>query len=142
MIGLDANILVRYFAQDDLIETPIATRIIEQNLTEQDPGFISTVAMAEMAWVLDRTYKFDDARLAAALERVLQMEVMVVENEEEVYAATFALKQGEGSFADALIAALGARAGCVHTLTFDRKASRLPEFELVPTPSTRGGRRG
>ncbi len=42
-----------------------------------------------------------------------------------------ALKQGRGSFADALIAELGARAGCTRTLTFDQMAIRLPSFELV-----------
>jgi predicted nucleic-acid-binding protein len=41
-----------------------------------------------------------------------------------------ALKQGKGAFADALIAELGARAGCSHTLTFDKKALRLPAFKF------------
>lgn len=41
------------------------------------------------------------------------------------------LKEGSGSFADALIAALGARAGCARTLTFDRKALRIPGFALA-----------
>ena len=66
--------------------------------------------------------------IAAAVERILQVEVLVVENEQEVFAATVALKQGQGAFADALIAGLGARAGCTHTLTFDKKALRLPAF--------------
>jgi len=29
------------------------------------------------------------------------------------------LKEGRGSFADALVGALGAKAGCLHTSTFD-----------------------
>jgi predicted nucleic-acid-binding protein len=53
----------------------------------------------------------------------------VVEREREVFTAMIALKEGRGSFADALIAALGASAGCVATLTFDQKALRLPGFE-------------
>ena len=54
----------------------------------------------------------------------------MVESEQEVFTAMIALKQGRGSFADALIGALGAKAGCSRTLTFDRKALRLPGFEL------------
>jgi predicted nucleic-acid-binding protein len=42
-----------------------------------------------------------------------------------------ALKEGRGSFADALIRALGTAAGCSCTVTFDRKALRLGAFELV-----------
>jgi len=41
-----------------------------------------------------------------------------------------ALQTGE-PFPDALIGALGLWAGCSSTLTFDRKASRLPGFKLV-----------
>jgi len=54
MIGLDTNILVRYLAQDDPIQSPKATEIIERRLTEETPGFVSIVAMIETVWVLDR----------------------------------------------------------------------------------------
>jgi predicted nucleic-acid-binding protein len=130
MIGLDTNILVRYLAQDDPIQSPLATDIIEVRLTEEDPGFISIVAMIETVWVLDRAYGLADVEIAAALERLLQADTLVIENEQEVFRATMALKEGDGSFAEALIAALGARAGCSRTLTFDKAASRLHGFEL------------
>lgn len=130
MIGLDSNILVRYFAQDDPLQSAKATQLLEQRLTEGDPGFISVVAMVETVWVLDRAYGLADQEIARAIERTLQADVLVVENEQEVATAMIALKQGRGTFADALIAALGARAGCVRTLTFDRKALRLPGFQL------------
>ena len=131
MIGLDANILVRHLAQDDPVQSPKATRLIEQQLTEADPGFISVVAMVETVWVLDRAYGLTAHEIAAAIERVLQADVLLVESEQEVFTAMIALKTGRGSFADALIGALGAKAGCSRTLTFDRKAARLAEFELL-----------
>ena len=53
----------------------------------------------------------------------------MVENEQEVFTAMIALKEGRGSFADALIGALGTKAGCSRTLAFDRKVLRLPGFE-------------
>ena len=57
MIGLDTNILVRYLTQDDPIQSPKAREIIERRLTEENPGFVSIVAMVETVWVLDRAYK-------------------------------------------------------------------------------------
>ena len=128
MIGLDTNIIVRYLAQDDPVQSFKATEIIERRLTPTDPGFLSVVTMAETVWVLERAYGLTAQEIAAAIERILQVEVLVVENEQEVFAAMVALKQGQGAFADALIAELGARAGCIHTLTFDKKALRLPAF--------------
>jgi predicted nucleic-acid-binding protein len=71
-----------------------------------------------------------DREIAAALERMLQADTLVIEKEQQVFTTTMALKEGSGSFADALIAALGRRASCVHTLTFDKACSELPGFEL------------
>jgi predicted nucleic-acid-binding protein len=130
MIGLDTNILVRYLTQDDPIQSPKAREIIERRLTEENPGFVSIVAMVEIVWVLDRAYKLATHEIAAAVERILQTDVLVVENEQEVFTAMIALKQGQGSFADAIIAGLGARAKSSRTLTLDHKAQRLPGFEL------------
>jgi predicted nucleic-acid-binding protein len=131
MIGLDTNVLVRYLAQDDPIQSAKANDIFERRLTAENPGFVSVVAMAETAWVLERAYGLGGGAIAAAIERMLQVDALVVESEQEVFTAMIALKQGRGSFADALLAALGARAGCSTTLTFDRKAARLSGFRLA-----------
>jgi predicted nucleic-acid-binding protein len=131
MIGLDTNILVRYLAQDDPAQSAKATKIFEHRLIEKNPGFVSVVAMVETVWVLDRAYGLTTQEIATAIERLLQVEVLTIENEQEVFTAMVALKQGRGSFVDALIAELGARVGCTRTLTFDQKAVRLPGFELV-----------
>jgi predicted nucleic-acid-binding protein len=128
MIGLDANILVRYLAQDDPVQSPRATEIIEQRLTAENPGFITIVALAEMVWVMRRHYRATDAEIAATIEHILASETLIVESEREVFLAMSALKEGQGSFADVLIGVLGAKAGCSHTLTFDRRAQRLPTF--------------
>lgn len=129
MIGLDTNVLVRYIAQDDLVQSAKATAWIEERLTLENPGFISIVAIAQTVWVLERSYRVSDRDIAAAIERLLQTDVFVVENEQQVFAAMITLKKDQGSFADALIAALGVKAGCSSTLTFDRRALRLPGFK-------------
>jgi predicted nucleic-acid-binding protein len=130
MIGLDTNILVRYLTQDDRIQSPRANYIIDR-LTEAQPGFISIVAVVETVWVLDRVYGLSNHEIARVIERILQGDTLVVQNEQEVFTAMTSLKTDAGSFSDALIAALGGWAGCRATLTFDRKAARLPGFELA-----------
>ena len=131
MIGLDTNVVVRYLTQDDPVQSQKATELIERGLTEADPGFVSVVAMVETAWVLERIYRLTGKEMAAAIERMLEVDVLVVENENEVFNAMNAVRDGHGSFADALIAALGTKAGCSHTVTFDQKAVRLSGFELL-----------
>ena len=130
MTGLDTNVLIRYILRDDPAQSVKAAKLVER-FTESDPGFISVVAIVETAWVLENVYGFADDAVAAAIERILQIDVLVVEHRLEVYLATAFVRQRRGAFADALIGAIGTRAGCSRTLTFDRKASRIPGFELL-----------
>lgn len=131
MIGLDTNVLVRHIMQDDPVQSPKATRIIERKLTEELPGFISLATILEMAWVLESVFGLSNREISLAIERMLQTKTFVIQNEREVHTAMMIFERGQGSFDDALIAALGRWAGCASTLTFDRKASRLPDFELI-----------
>ena len=131
MIGLDTNILVRYFTQDDPVQSYKATVLIEQRLTEQSPGFVSIVALAETMWVLERFYRLKKQEIAIVIERILGADALLVEHEAEVATALTAVWEGRGSFADALVGAINNQAGCSRTLTFDRKALRLPGFELL-----------
>jgi predicted nucleic-acid-binding protein len=81
-------------------------------------------------WVLDTVYGLTAREIAQAVERMLQADTLLIQNEQEVFTAMSALKSGQGSFADALVGALGKWAGCGSTLTFE-KAGRLEGFVLV-----------
>jgi predicted nucleic-acid-binding protein len=129
MIGLDSNVILRFITQDDPVQSPIADSVFETRLTTEQPGFVSVVAMAETAWVLERRYRLTASALADALERILQIETLIVDHEEAVLAAVVAVRTGVGKFGDALIAALNEEARCERTLSFDRGALRLTGFE-------------
>lgn len=130
MIGLDTNILLRYLVQDDPVQSPAATAILEK-LTAEDPGYLSQVVLVETAWVLERTYKFSDRTIAIAIEGLLQAATLVVQDEVAVVLALRTASEGRATFADALIGSLNSQAGCTHTLTFDKRASQLAGFELI-----------
>jgi hypothetical protein len=75
--------------------------------------------------------KQSPAQIAAHLEGSLAADTLVVQNEQQVFEAAFALRRGAGEFEDALIGMLCAWAGCSQTLTFDRKAGRLKGFRAI-----------
>jgi predicted nucleic-acid-binding protein len=131
MIGLDTNVLVRYFAQDDPEQSRKATVLIEQQLTQQNPGFVSIVALAETVWVLKRAYRLNNEQIGVVVQRMLEADVLVMEHEPEVGAAMRALREGHGWFTDALIGLINRSSGCARTVTFDRKALKLPWFNLL-----------
>lgn len=132
MIGLDTNIILRYLLQDDPKQTKQANHIIERQLSEENPGFISVATVLEIVWVLRSLLKRSPIEISSHLEQLLAADTLEVQNEQQVFEAAFALKRGLGEFEDALIGALNAWAGCSRTLTFDRGASRLPHFQVIP----------
>ncbi len=132
MVGLDTNVLLRYLVQDDPAQSLRATEIVERRLTRRDPGFVSLVSILEIVWVLGTLYKRSRLEIADHVEMVLAADTLEVQNEQEVYQAVVALRNGTGTFEDALIGGLGAWRGCSATLTFDQNAAkRLNGFQLI-----------
>jgi predicted nucleic-acid-binding protein len=129
MIGLDSNILLRVLVNDDPVQSSVARSALQRQLTADQPGFVSVVVIAEIAWVLARRYRLSPLAIADAIEHVLESETLIVDREAAVFDAMAKVRLGLGSFGDALIGALNAEAGCERTLSFDRGASRLPGFE-------------
>ncbi|MDE3202058.1 MAG: type II toxin-antitoxin system VapC family toxin [Acidobacteriota bacterium] len=132
MIGLDTNVLLRYLVQDDPAQSPKASEVIERHLSKQNPGFVSLVCVLEIVWVLGSLYKRSRAQIADHVEMLLAADTLEVQNEQEVYQAVVALRNGAGTFEDALVGALGVWRGCSATLTFDQNAAkRLMGFQLL-----------
>ncbi len=132
MIGLDTNVLLRYLVQDDPAQSRKASEVIERRLSKENPGFVSLVCVLEIVWVLGSLYKRSRAQIADHVEMLLAADTLEVQNEQEVYQAVVALRNGSGTFEDALVGALGAWRGCSATLTFDQNAAkRLMGFQLL-----------
>lgn len=131
-MGLDTNVLLRYLAQDDPRQSRRATEIVERRLTEQEPGFVSLVTILEVAWVLKSLFKRSRHEIANDIEMLLAADTLEVQNEQEVYLAIVSLRNGIGTFEDALIGSLGIWRGCSATLTFDKDAAkRLHGSQLI-----------
>jgi predicted nucleic-acid-binding protein len=130
VIGLDTNVLVRYLTQDDPDQAARATALIE-SLDEDDPGYISIVALIELHWILRRAYQVSRGEVAAIMHKLLEARELLLEEPEVIRRALTSLDDGT-DFPDAVISESGAAAGCSGTATFDRRASRLKAMFLVP----------
>jgi len=65
------------------------------------------------------------------LERIVESSVFAAENEQQVFVAMAALRDGFGAFADALSGALSQPAGGSVAMTFDCDNACLKSFELL-----------
>jgi predicted nucleic-acid-binding protein len=131
VIGLDTNILVRYITQDEPRQAAMANRLIEGALSAESPGFVSTVVLVELAWVLESGYGCGRDQVASVFERLLRARPLIVESAEIVAHAVRSYAVGGADFADCLIERVGRGAGCDHTLTFDRIAARDAGMRLL-----------
>jgi len=131
MIGLDTNVLVRYIADDDALQSAAAAKIIE-SFSPQSLGFVPIVVVAEVVWVLQFSYRFSKQEILDVLEKLLRSSELLVENAEIVDQALREFRAGRADFPDFLIARCASAAGCQHTLTFDRRAASIASMRLIP----------
>jgi predicted nucleic-acid-binding protein len=125
MIGLDSNVLVRYLAQDDDAQSARATRLIEKEISDSNPGYVSLVALVETCWVLKRLYAATAAEIEQTVQDLLDARQLTIERRSAVKAALAACAASAGEFADALIAATCLAEGCERVVTFDKGAAKV-----------------
>lgn len=128
MIGLDTNVLVRLFVDDDPIQFRQAREFVASRCNPDRPAFVDRVASCEMVWVLSAVYGFGRAEIAGVVRKLLVSVDTVLEDVDEVQAALQAFQAGSADFADALMGEVNRVRGCEATATFDRKAARLDGF--------------
>jgi predicted nucleic-acid-binding protein len=131
MIGIDTNVLVRLLVRDNDGQVRTAERFIATHCSADDPGFVSRVVIAEVAWVLRDFYDYDRRDVAAAIRGLLNVSELELDASDEVHEAVKDFEDSSAGFTDCLIARLGASAGCANTITFDRKAAKLAGFKLL-----------
>jgi predicted nucleic-acid-binding protein len=124
LIGLDTNVIVRYIAQDDPVQSRKATAFIEGECTDELPGFIGLVVLVEVVWVAESCYSASRQEVANMVRRILGTRRFVVQEAEVVWQALRAFEQGRSDFADCLIERCAAAAGCTKTVTSDKAASK------------------
>lgn len=124
MIGIDTNVLVRYIAQDDAVQSPLATSFIERQCTLSAPGFVGLVVLAEVVWVSESCYGATRREVAEIVRRILSIKQLVVQNTESAWQALRLFESGKAEFADCLIERCANAAGCEKTHTFDKQAAK------------------
>jgi predicted nucleic-acid-binding protein len=123
VIGLDTNVLVRYFAQDDPQQSALANRLLDAR-TREDPGFVSMIVLVELCWVLSRGYGKTLSDILAILDCMLLTDALKLEGASDVRQAIRLSERTGVNFPDALIAVRATSEGCGDLYTFDAQAIR------------------
>lgn len=133
MIGIDTNVLLRLVVRDDDAQARAAERFVSRHCSAERPGFVSLLVVAEIAWALRRLYLYDRREIATAIGALLDVAELEFEAAEDVRRAVDDFLTSPAGFVDCLVARAHAARGCDYTITFDRRAAKLPGFKLLPT---------
>ncbi len=131
MIGIDTNILVRYFTQDNVEQAQIVEQVINSYATSPNSLFINNIVMCELIWVLERGCKYSKEAIGAVIKQMLSTEEFAFENQELLWLALNQYNHNKLDFSDALIGEINKEFGCSKTLTFDQAAIKANNFKLA-----------
>ena len=134
MIGIDTNVLLRLWLDDD----PAQGERIDALLAEHGgtPGsiLVTDVVLAEAVWTLRSAFDQSRAAQLRALRSLLDEPAFAFEDRDAVAQAVAWFAQGTKAgcgFSDCLIVAKQARLGCDFTATFDRAMRKLPGARVL-----------
>lgn len=128
MIGIDTNVLLRFFALDD---APAQTMAVQALIREQSPVFLNPIVLVEFVWALRTSFELDRPTIYARLARVVSAPEFAFAFPEATERAVSHYGNGAAEFADCLIGELNLEFGCHVTMTFDKKASRTMPFRRL-----------
>lgn len=129
MLGVDTNILVRFFTRDDPRQYEQAVRLVDG--ADDGELFVGPVVLVELYWVLRRSYGLNRSRVFALLDDLLEFREFTVGAADFVRHALANARELRCEFPDALIGLLHVDSGCEHTATFDKRAQRLETMIAV-----------
>ena len=113
MLAVDTNVVVRYLTNDDVAQSRVVRRLIDENEI-----WVPHTVLLETEWVLRSLYAYSPERVHAGLMAFIGLRNVSLEQPEKVAQALVWFGQ-HMDFADALH--LVASTGCSAFATFDRK---------------------
>ncbi len=132
MIGLDTNVLARYYIQDQGGVDVSKQREAARRLMESGrPLMVCKTVLLELEWVLRGYYAFSTAEIAGVMNHLLALPQVTVEDRESILQALSHCEAGL-ELADALHHA--SYRGCDSMASFDDKkfARRARRMGLAP----------
>jgi predicted nucleic-acid-binding protein len=120
VIGIDTNVLLRLLLDNDPLQVRRARYAASSAEAAGQALFVNDIVLAETVWTLSLRYEATKGELIETLRSLLDNARLAFENRSVLSEAVIGFERSGADFADCLIIAKNAAAGCSHTATFDR----------------------
>jgi len=131
MIGIDTNILLRLWLNDDPAQNKSIDALLAAHGDTPGSLLVTDVVLAEAVWTLKSAFDQDKPAQSLAVRSLLDETAFAFEDREAVAAALSLFEAGSCGFVDCLVVAKHARHGCDFTATFDRGMRKLPGVKVL-----------
>ena len=123
---VDTNILIRLVTREDPRQVAAAEAFVAKG------AWVSTLVLAEAAWVLDAVYGLGHGEIATVVEMLLTHEQLSLQDADVVALALDRYRAAPAlGFTDCFVLELARKAGHLPLGTFERRLSRLDGTELL-----------
>lgn len=131
---LDANILLRHLTGQPPELAQQARGLLQAAERRKIRLTVTALTLAEVVFVLDRTYRWSRHKISSGLQTLLTAGVVHVP-EHHILARALALYHNypRVQFADAYVAAVALERGAA-LISFDRDLRGIPRLRLIATP--------
>jgi predicted nucleic-acid-binding protein len=124
-------VLVRYLTQDDPDQSRRANAMVAERTSGVGRCFVGPIVLCELTWVLREAYGRTKADLVKTLDLLLATRQFDIGDKDLVRAALDAYRAGRADFADYLLGVSHRHAGCIETVTFDRRLRGAAGFRVL-----------
>ncbi len=131
MIGIDTNVLLRLWLDDDAAQARRITLLFAQHGTQPGAVLVTDVVLAEAVWTLQSAYGQGRAQQLLALRSLLDEPAFCFQDRASIERAVELFAQAKCGFSDCLVVAQHQRLGCEFSATFDRGMRQLPGVKVL-----------
>jgi len=129
--ALDTNVIVRFLINDDKAQGRRARRLLQDAEDAGERLAITTPVVLETIWVLSAVYEFTRDESLRALELLLQMPVLEIEDYDSMQQLVRLGRSTRADLSDLLIGLSGRAHGCDSTVTFEKGPGDTGLFEWL-----------
>jgi predicted nucleic-acid-binding protein len=130
MIGLDTNLVVRLFTQDDPAQYQRALRLLK-DLPQGEKAIVNLVVVVELIWVLRKAYQYGRRELARVIRVLTEHKKLHLPDKDLLREAAHRALERGGDIPDHIIALLNISQSARTTYTFDAEAAFSDDFTLL-----------
>lgn len=125
MIGIDTNILLRLWLDDDPAQTQRIDLLLAEHGAKPESLLVTDVVLVEAIWTLKSAFGQGKSEQLKAVTSLLNETAFAFEHRETVERAVALFTESSCGFSDCLIVATHALRHCLFTASFDRGMQKL-----------------